>query len=286
MWPVTPIGSVGDGRAPDTWPPGLEVEEERFQAVSGWQSHIPDFLAVTATGVLLADVRPGDRIGSDDLVRFAASTRLKMHREADQDALDLLRSLMSMHATLVLIGVGIPGPGLLREGRRDPRTGQWALPPARRARRCNDEAATQTERRFNLINLGPFRYDTPAGIAAWVTHLTGIEQHLRLFRAAPGMLTGNTMPEYLFRRTNGIVGLLERLVEDGCALAISDGTERLTTGVLDQVDINLGNVPGRDPCAGEIPRPRPGPPPPPAARKLAHAASGPATPDRKSTRLN
>jgi hypothetical protein len=181
-------------------------------------------------------------------------TRLKMHREADQDALDLPRSLMSMHTTLVLIGVGIPGSGLLREGRRDPRTGQWALPPARPARSCNDEAATQTERRFDLINLGPFRYDTPAGIAAWVTHLTGIEQHLRLFRAAPGMLTGNTMPEYLFRRTNGIVGLLERLVEDGCALAISDGTERLTTGVLDQVDINLGNVPGRDPCAGEIPQ--------------------------------
>ncbi len=181
-------------------------------------------------------------------------TRLKMHREADQDTLDLLRSLMSMHTTLVLIGVGIPGSGLLREGRRDPRTGQWALPPARRARSCNDEAATQTERRFDLINLGPFRYDTPAGIAAWVTHLTGIEQHLRLFRAAPGMLTENTMPEYLFRRTNGIVGLLERLVEDGCALAISDGTERLTTGVLDQVDINLGNVPGRDPWAGEIPQ--------------------------------
>jgi len=35
-------------------------------------------------------------------------TRLRMHREADQDALDLLRSLMSMHVTLVLIGVGIP----------------------------------------------------------------------------------------------------------------------------------------------------------------------------------
>src|SRR5574341_242460 len=44
-------------------------------------------------------------------------TRLKLHREADQDALDLLRSLMSMSVTLVLIGVGIPSSGLLREGR-------------------------------------------------------------------------------------------------------------------------------------------------------------------------
>jgi hypothetical protein len=72
-------------------------------------------------------------------------TRLKMHREADQDTLDLLRSLMSMHVTLVLVGVGIPSSGLLREGRCDPRSGQWVLPPARGDRSFNDEAATQTE---------------------------------------------------------------------------------------------------------------------------------------------
>jgi hypothetical protein len=54
-------------------------------------------------------------------------TRLKMHREADQDVLDLIRSLMSMSVTLVLVGVGIPQSGLLREGRTDPRTGQWAF---------------------------------------------------------------------------------------------------------------------------------------------------------------
>jgi hypothetical protein len=38
-----------------------------------------------------------------------------MHSEADQDALDLIRSLMSMHVTLVLTGVVIPGSGLLAE---------------------------------------------------------------------------------------------------------------------------------------------------------------------------
>jgi chloramphenicol 3-O-phosphotransferase len=51
-------------------------------------------------------------------------TRLKMHRADDQDTLDLMRAFMSMHTTLVLIGVNIPGSGLLREGRHDPRTGQ------------------------------------------------------------------------------------------------------------------------------------------------------------------
>jgi hypothetical protein len=56
-------------------------------------------------------------------------TRRKMHRSDDQDTLDLISALMSMHTTLVLIGVNIPGSGLLREGRHDPRTGHWMFPP-------------------------------------------------------------------------------------------------------------------------------------------------------------
>jgi len=182
-------------------------------------------------------------------------TRLRMHREADQDALDLIRSLMSMHVTLVLIGVGIPGSGLLREGRHDPRTGQLVFPPSTgHAKSWNDEAATQTERRFDLVDLDPFRYDTPAGIAAWVAHLAGIEQRLRLFGAEPGMLTAGAMPEYLFRRTGGVVGLLERLVEDGCMHAIDSGEERITAGLFDGIELNLGNLPNRDPTAGEVPQ--------------------------------
>ena len=55
-----------------------------------------------------------------------------------------------------------------------------------------------------------------------------IEQQLRLMDAAPGMLTDGTMPEYLYRRTNGVVGLLERLIEDGCREAIDTGAEFLT----------------------------------------------------------
>ncbi len=179
-------------------------------------------------------------------------TRLRMHRADDQDTLDLIRAFMSMHVTLVLIGVDIPGSGLLREGRHDPRTGQWALPPSRYAK-VHGLEATQTERRFDLVELGRFRYDTPAGIAAWTQHLAGVADQLRLLRAEPGMLTDGAMPEYLFRRTNGVVGLLERLVEDGCREAIATGAERLTDTLLDGVTIDLLNAPGRDPAAGEIP---------------------------------
>lgn len=175
-----------------------------------------------------------------------------MHRADDQDVLDLIRAFMSMHVTLVLIGVDIPGSGLLREGRPDPRTGQWVLPPARQTKAHGIEA-TQTERRFDLIELGRFRYDTPHHIAAWTNHLAGLEVQLRLMHATAGMLTGGAMPEYLFRRTDGVVGLLERLVEDGCRDAIESGEERLTEGLLDGVAISLDDAPGRDPNAGEIP---------------------------------
>jgi hypothetical protein len=185
-------------------------------------------------------------------------TRLRMHRADDQDVLDLIRAFMSMHVTLVLIGVDIPGSGLLREGRHDPGTGQWLFPPSRHAG-IHGLEATQTERRFDLVELDRFRYDTPAQVTAWTRHLAGIEQQLRLMDAAPGMLTDGTMPEYLYRRTNGVVGLLERLIEDGCREAIDTGAEFLTQAVLDNVALSLPDIRGRDARAGEIPPIPPGP---------------------------
>ena len=45
----------------------------RFEAASGPREHTPDFLAVTGEGTWLLDVRPADRIGAADRVKFAAS---------------------------------------------------------------------------------------------------------------------------------------------------------------------------------------------------------------------
>ena len=187
-------------------------------------------------------------------------TRLKMHREADQDVLDLIRDLMSF-AVVVLVGVGIPRSGLLREGRFDERTGEWLFPPVNdKGKSPNDEAATQTERRFRLVSLDPFSYDTPGDIAAWTSHLSGIESQLRLFNAGDDPLTGGTMPEYLFRRTGGVVGLLSCLIEEACMASIETGAEQLGTELLDAIAIDLSRLPGRDPAAGEIPElpPQPG----------------------------
>ena len=79
------------------------------------------------------------------------------------------------------------------------------------------------------------------------------EQPERLLRPADGMLTADDMPEYLFRRTRGVVGLLRRLIEDGCAMAIATGEERLTRELLDGTPVRLGNLDDLDPDAGEVP---------------------------------
>jgi hypothetical protein len=204
----------------------------------------------------------------DDLIRSVRSTvrdhfttallidditRLRLHRGDDQDTLDLVRELMDVNVTLVLIGVDIPGSGLLRGAWIDQRTGQWVFPDASRARSHAEAAATQTERRFDLVDLDPFDYSTPAGITAFLEHLAGIEDQLRLLRSFDGMLTAGEMPEYLFRRTRGIVGLLRRLIEDGCAKAITTGEERLTPTLLAGTAIGPDSLAGLDPEAGEVP---------------------------------
>jgi hypothetical protein len=181
-------------------------------------------------------------------------TRLKLHREADQDVLDLIRELMSLPVTLILVGVGIPKSGLLRDGRKDPRTGQWLFPPVKdRGKSRNEDAPGQTDLRFDLVDLDRFSYGTPAGVAAWTAHLVGIEQQLRLLRGHDGMLSGGGVPEYLFRRTGGIVGLVKKLVQEGCRHAIETGSEQITAGLLDTLALSPADLPGLDPGAGEVP---------------------------------
>ncbi|WP_329345567.1 AAA family ATPase [Streptomyces microflavus] len=181
-------------------------------------------------------------------------TRLKLHREADQDVLDLIREMMSMPVTLILVGVGIPTSGLLREGRRDPKTQEWVYEPVKdRGRSPNDHAASQHERRFQLVDLGPFRYVTPAEIQAWVAHLRRLEGELRLLTNTAGMLTVGDMPEYLWKRTKGVVGILEKLIQHGCRRAIADKSERLTKELLNQFTVTPEDMPDLDAASGEQP---------------------------------
>ncbi|MFJ4536627.1 AAA family ATPase [Streptomyces tibetensis] len=162
--------------------------------------------------------------------------RLRMHRADDQDVLDLIRSLMSFQVTLILTGVNIPGMGLLREAKWDARKRQWILPPLETTR-VHGLEVTQTERRFEMVELDRFRYGTNREIEAFTDHLRGIEVHLRLMNAKQGMLTTGTMPEYLFRRCEGVVGILGRLIADGAQEAMDSGRELLDETLLDDIVI-------------------------------------------------
>ncbi|MEH0420755.1 AAA family ATPase [Streptomyces sp. B21-083] len=207
-------------------------------------------------------------------------TRLKLHREADQDVLDLIREMMSMPVTLILVGVGIPTSGLLREGLRDPKTQEWIYPQVKdRGRSPNDHAASQHERRFQVVDLDPFRYTTPAEMQAWKDHLERLEDELRLLNSTVGMLTDGDMPEYLFSRTKGVVGILEKLIQHGCRRAISDESERLTKELLNQFTVTPDDMPDLDAESGEQPHIPPHAPTPkkkPKGRNTVFDDDGPA----------
>ncbi|WP_380286432.1 hypothetical protein [Kitasatospora purpeofusca] len=110
------------------------------------------------------------------------------------------------------------------------------LPPLESAR-VHGLEVTQTERRFEMVELDHFRYDTPQAIQDFTDHLQGIENHLRLLKSKTGMLTSGNMPEYLMRRSGGVVGILGRLIADGAQEAMDSGKETLDEALLDGIVI-------------------------------------------------
>ncbi|MFJ8970829.1 TniB family NTP-binding protein [Streptomyces anulatus] len=207
----------------------------------------PKSLCASILGFFRAPIRKA--AGLPELVRQVADSlhdhgvkvlilddisRLRMHRADDQDVLDLIRAFMSLDVTLILIGVNISGIGLLREAKWNKRTRQWEMPQLE-STRIHGLEITQTEHRFELIEIDRFRYITPKQIQAFVDHLKGIERHLRLLNAKAGMLTNGAMPEYLMRRTGGVVGLLGRLLEDGAYEAMESGKELIDETLLDEI---------------------------------------------------
>ena len=206
-------------------------------------------------------------------------TRLRLHRVDDQDVFDLIKGFMDMGATLVLIGVDVLGSGLLQGAVLDPRTGDYVI-PATRGRTASQGAETQHQRRFTLVQMGPFPYSTDEDKTAFRAHLKGIEEHLRLLDAPEGMLTTEEMADYLYERTAGVVGLLECLIEDGVEAAMENGadggSEELTIDMLDQIPIDVSGQPGRSAAAGEIPTAPPRKPPRAKGRNTVFDDHGPA----------
>lgn len=153
-------------------------------------------------------------------------TRMKMHREADMDAADFVRSLMETGATVLGVGVNIEESGLLYEGQASTK---------------NRRLLTQTRRRFSVNRILPFTSESTDASGAWMSHLRAVENDLPLLDKAPGMLTSGDTPTYLMRRTGGVIGSLSRLVAEASLHVLTTsptgpGTgEYLSRAVLDRV---------------------------------------------------
>jgi hypothetical protein len=84
---------------------------------------------------LVRSVRDAVRDHATTALLIDDITRLRLHRGDDQDTLDLIRELMDLNVTLVLIGVDIPGSGLLRGVRAGPPGASGPSPAAATATR-------------------------------------------------------------------------------------------------------------------------------------------------------
>lgn len=156
-------------------------------------------------------------------------TRLKMHREADQNAADFIRALMETGATILGIGVNVEQSGLLSEGQASTR---------------NRRLLTQTRRRFTVHTLGSFTDETSEAFSGWLAHLKGVEEDLPLLDKQPGMLTDGDTPVYLLRRTGGVIGTLSRLITEASLRVVGQrptrgcAGENLTREILDSVTLD------------------------------------------------
>jgi hypothetical protein len=144
---------------------------------------------------------------------------LELRREADRDANNHLKRLANdLQATFLYSGVGLSHGGFMHEGL------------------CGADAAlAQISLRFKRLPVEPLHRSTPPEKATWLGVLQVFERELVLLRSKEGDLTGQA--DYLWRRTQGVIGSLTQLLTEATAEAIDTGAERITRKLLDEIDI-------------------------------------------------
>jgi hypothetical protein len=144
---------------------------------------------------------------------------LALRREADRDANNHLKRLANdLQATFVYAGVGLSHGGFTHEGLHG-----------------TDAALAQISQRFKRLPVEPLRRSTAGERATWLGVLQVFERELVLLQAEQGDLTGQA--DYLWRRTQGVIGSLTQLLTEATAEAIDTGTERITRTLLDGIDV-------------------------------------------------
>lgn len=185
-----------DRSVPVMWvtvPPKLSIGSLGRAILHFYGEHIPSRANDSAITARVEEVIRdcGTRLAVlDDITRYKDG-------EADRYAADWVRNLMETSVSIIAMGVDIRGSGILHEG-------------TSRAR--NEKLSTQTARRFTVLDIDTFRYDTTDNIRAWVGHLMAVEDDLLLLDKEPGMLSED-LAEFLFDQTGGVIGTLTDYIQ-------------------------------------------------------------------------
>lgn len=144
---------------------------------------------------------------------------LNLRQEGAREVTNHLKQLANeTSATFVYAGIGLSETKLLTEGQP------------------NDKVKFgQMRGRFARFPMDAFA-DTEAGKADWLRLVKSFEDELVLHKAREGHCTN--LSEYLFKRTKGVVGSLSNLLRRGAALAIEDGTEKITKKLLSRIKLD------------------------------------------------
>jgi hypothetical protein len=93
--------------------------------------------------------------------------------------------------------------------------------------------------RFTLITTSAFAYGTAEQRTAWQSLIATLESMLRLHQHRPDTLVG--LADYLYHRTDGMIGSLSQLIRGAAILAVGEG-EQLTRDLLDLVPVDVAAV--------------------------------------------
>jgi hypothetical protein len=144
---------------------------------------------------------------------------LELRREADRDANNHLKRLANdLQATFVYAGVGLSHGGFMHEGLLG-----------------TDAVLAQISQRFKRLPVEPLRRSAQRERELWLGVLSVFESELVLLGSKAGDLCSQA--DYLWRRTQGVIGSLTQLLTEAATEAIDTGSEQITQELLDSIDI-------------------------------------------------
>lgn len=145
---------------------------------------------------------------------------LNLRHEGAREVTNHLKQLANeTSATFVYAGIGLSETKLLTEGQPDDKVKYG-----------------QMRGRFAHFPMDAFEADTEIGRADWLRLVKSFEDELVLRKAHEGHCTN--LSEYLYKRTRGVVGSLSNLLRRGAAIAIEDGSEKVTKRLLSRVKLD------------------------------------------------